>query len=121
MIAPVVPTYLAALAPEGFDFKLVDMLVGDEVDYDEPCDLVGIAVRTPLADSAYQIADEFIQRDVPVVLGGPHVTAFPLEANQHATAVVVGESFYLKTGTGLTVSSPPGVAPSGASSALSCF
>ena len=92
MIAPVVPTYLAALAPEGFDFKLVDVLVGDEVDYDEPCDLVGIAVRTPLADAAYQIADEFIQRDVPVVLGGPHVTAFPLEANQHATAVVVGEA-----------------------------
>ncbi|MFC1892572.1 hypothetical protein ACFLYR_00830 [Chloroflexota bacterium] len=37
--------YLAALAPEGVDFKLVDMVSGDPVDYDEPCDLVGITVN----------------------------------------------------------------------------
>ncbi|MFC1893786.1 radical SAM protein, partial [Chloroflexota bacterium] len=37
--------YLSALAPEGIDFKLVDMALGDSVDYDEPCDLVGITVK----------------------------------------------------------------------------
>ena len=85
-------TYLAALAPEGVDFKLVDMAFGDPVDYDEPCDLVGITVHTPVADAAYDVADEFIKKGIPVVLGGPHVTAFPLEASQHATTVAVGEA-----------------------------
>jgi len=54
--------YLAALAPEGVDFKLVDMALGDPVDYDEPCDLVGITVHTPVADAAYSVADEFIKK-----------------------------------------------------------
>jgi len=84
--------YLAALAPEGVDFKLVDMALGDPVDYDEPCDLVGITVKTPLADAAFSVADEFIKKGVPVALGGPHITAFPLEASQHATTVVIGEA-----------------------------
>jgi len=84
--------YLAALAPEGVDFKLVDMAFGDPVDYDEPCDLVGITVRTPVADAAFSVADEFIKKGVPVALGGPHFTAFPLEASQHATTVVIGEA-----------------------------
>ena len=88
----VAPIYLAALAPEGVDFKLVDMALGDPVDYDEPCDLVGITVYTTGADAAFSIADEFIRKGVPVALGGPHITVFPLEASQHATTVVIGEA-----------------------------
>ena len=89
---PVVPTYLAALTPEDVNIKLTDMLGGDEVDYNEPYDLVAITVRTPLADVAYQVADEFRQKGTPVVLGGPHATALPLEASQHANAVAIGEA-----------------------------
>jgi radical SAM superfamily enzyme YgiQ (UPF0313 family) len=85
-------TYLAALAPEGIDFKLVDMALGDPADYDDPCDLAGITVKTALADAAYSVADEFIKKGIPVALGGPHITAFPHEASQHATTVVIGEA-----------------------------
>jgi radical SAM superfamily enzyme YgiQ (UPF0313 family) len=68
------------------------MFYGDEIDYDADCDLVGITVRTPLAVIAYDIADKFVAQGKQVVLGGPHIFAFPQEARQHASAVVIGEA-----------------------------
>ena len=38
------------------------------------------------------MADAFRRRRVPVVMGGPHATALPEEAAEHADAVVVGEA-----------------------------
>jgi radical SAM superfamily enzyme YgiQ (UPF0313 family) len=90
-VMPLAPTLLAALTPSHHDVALVDMFVGDEVDYDSEPDVVAITVRTPLAGIAYQIADHFIARGKKVILGGPHVFALPLEAKGHATAVAIGE------------------------------
>ena len=45
-----------------------------------------------LANRAYQIADRFRVRGVPVVLGGIHPTVMPEEAALHADAVCVGEA-----------------------------
>ena len=39
---------------------------------------------------AYQLADHFRKRGITVVLGGPHVTLMPQEAQQHADAICVG-------------------------------
>ena len=53
-------TLLAALTPEEHQVTLVDMFMGDAVDYESDADLVAITVRTPLAVTAYEIADNFL-------------------------------------------------------------
>jgi radical SAM superfamily enzyme YgiQ (UPF0313 family) len=91
-VMPLAPTLLAALTPPGHEVKLVDMVFGDQVDYDATCDLAALTVRTPLAVKAYEIADRFRARGIPVVLGGPHIFTFPAEAKAHATSVAIGEA-----------------------------
>ncbi len=54
--------------------------------------MVGISVMTCYAPRAYQLADEFRKRGVPVVLGGVHPTYCPDEALQHCDAIVTGEA-----------------------------
>ena len=90
-VMPLAPTLLAALTPQEYEISLIDMFYGDEIDYDSDCELVAITVRTPLADVAYEIADKFTARGKTVVLGGPHIFAYPNEAKGHAAAVAIGE------------------------------
>jgi radical SAM superfamily enzyme YgiQ (UPF0313 family) len=90
-VMPLAPCLLAALTPKEHEVSVVDMFMGDRVDYDADIDVVAITVRTPLAAIAYEIADNFLQRGKKVVLGGPHIFAFPEEAKRHATAVAIGE------------------------------
>lgn len=91
-VMPLALTLLAALTPDEHDVSLVDMFMGDQVNYESDVDLVAITVRTPLAMVAYETADNFLKRGKKVVLGGPHMFAFPAEAKQHASAVVIGEA-----------------------------
>jgi len=90
-VMPLAPTLLAALTPEEHEVALVDMFMGDTVDYESDVDLVAITVRTPLAPIAYKIADSFRNQGKRVILGGPHIFAFPLEAKGHVDAVAIGE------------------------------
>ncbi len=83
--------YLAALCPEGVDVSIKDDLY-ETIDFNEPCDLVGLTCMSHQATRAYQIADEFRRRGKPVVIGGFHATLAPDEALEHADAVVVGEA-----------------------------
>jgi radical SAM superfamily enzyme YgiQ (UPF0313 family) len=53
-------------------------------------DLVAMTVITGTAPRAYDLAARFRALGVPVVLGGPHVTLVPDDAQPHADAVVVG-------------------------------
>ncbi|MEN3184961.1 MAG: radical SAM protein [Atribacterota bacterium] len=82
---------IAALTPAHHEVRIVDERVED-VNFDEPYDLVGITVMSATAMRAYQIADEFRRRGVKVVLGGIHPTALPEEAKEHADSVVIGEA-----------------------------
>jgi radical SAM superfamily enzyme YgiQ (UPF0313 family) len=82
---------LAGITPAGIDISITDELVGP-IDFDREVDLVGITVNTKTAVRAYEIADEFRNRSVPVVLGGIHPTTVPHEAIQHADALVIGEA-----------------------------
>lgn len=84
-------TLLAALTPDKHEVTLVDMFMGDPVEYESEVDIVAITVRTPLAVAAYEIADEFLKREKKVILGGPHTFALPEEAKSHASAVAIGE------------------------------
>ena len=62
------------------------------VDATIAADLVGITSHTPSAHHAYGLAAQFRGRGVPVVLGGPHVTLMPDEAQDHADVIFVGEA-----------------------------
>jgi radical SAM superfamily enzyme YgiQ (UPF0313 family) len=83
--------YLAALTPPPWQVDHVDEEV-DPIDFDARADLVGITFHTPSAQHAYEIADRFRARGIPVVLGGPHVTLVPQEAAGHADVIFVGEA-----------------------------
>lgn len=83
--------YLAGLAPSNVDIELIDMMYGDVPGYKNQADLVAIHVRTPVATTAFGIADEFRRRGVKVVMGGPHPTLLPEECKGHSDAVCIGE------------------------------
>ena len=59
---------MAALVPDDIEVKLIDMLIGDRVNYEKSVDLVGITCRTPVAEVAYDISDRFRAKGVTVVL-----------------------------------------------------
>ena len=82
---------LAAYTPPDVEIEIRDENV-DKLDFDAPVDLVGITALTSSAPRAYEIADTFRARGVPVVLGGVHPTLLPDEAKAHADAVVLGEA-----------------------------
>jgi radical SAM superfamily enzyme YgiQ (UPF0313 family) len=82
---------IAAYTPKSWDIELVDEAVKD-VDFDAPCDLVGLSVMTCYAPRAYEIAAEFRKRGKPVVLGGVHPTYCRSEALEHCDAIVCGEA-----------------------------
>jgi radical SAM superfamily enzyme YgiQ (UPF0313 family) len=82
---------LAALIPQKHDICLVYELFQD-IDFDEPVDLVGLTSNTTSVYRAYEIADEFRRRNIPVVMGGIHVSAVPDEALEHADTVIIGEA-----------------------------
>ena len=88
---PLTLTTLAALVPPDIPhvLTLVDEGISD-VPADLEADLVGITVITGTAMRAYQLADRFRDCGISVVLGGPHVTLVPDDAQPHADAIVVG-------------------------------
>jgi radical SAM superfamily enzyme YgiQ (UPF0313 family) len=88
---PLTLTTLAALAPSelDIDFTLYDEGAGD-VPLDLDADLIGMTVITGSARRAYELADHFRAHGKAVVLGGPHVTLLPQEAQAHADAICVG-------------------------------
>jgi radical SAM superfamily enzyme YgiQ (UPF0313 family) len=82
---------IAAYTPDSWEVDLVDEAVED-IDFDAPCDMVGLSIMTCYAPRAYEIAKEFRKRGKTVVLGGVHPTYCPDEALQHADAIVCGEA-----------------------------
>ena len=85
---------LAALTPPDVKISFTDdLLTPIDLNRDlKEVDLVGITVLTKTALRAYQIADAYRKKGVPVVLGGIHPSALPEEAKGHADAVVIGEA-----------------------------
>ena len=89
-IGVALPT-LAALTPAEHDVVIVDENM-EAINFDQPCDIVGITAMTQQAARAYAIADEFRTRHRFVILGGIHASVMPEEALAHADTVVVGEA-----------------------------
>jgi len=89
---PLTLTTLAALVPEELEaeVRLIDEGIQEVDPAAVEADLVGLTAITGTAPRAYELAARFRERGIPVVLGGPHVTLIPEDAQPHADAVVVG-------------------------------
>ncbi len=81
---------IAALTPKDIDIHFQDERF-EGITY-EDSDLVGISVETYTARRAYDIADKFRAKGIPVILGGIHTTLIPDEAKEHADSVVIGDA-----------------------------
>jgi len=90
---PLTLTTLAALVPEELNAELILI---DEGVQEVPAataldvDLVGLTVITGTAPRAYELAGRFRRQGITTVLGGPHVTLIPEDAEVHSDAIVVG-------------------------------
>ena len=90
--APLTLTTLAALIPRDLNagVEILDEGVED-LDVDRiDADLVGITSTTGNSVRAYELARALRARRIPVVIGGPHATLVPDEAQPHVDCVVVG-------------------------------
>jgi len=88
---PLTFAVLKGLTPPQHEVELFDDRF-EAIPFDNPVDLVAINTEIYTARRAYEIADRYRRRDVPVVLGGYHATMIPEEAAAHADAVVVGDA-----------------------------
>jgi radical SAM superfamily enzyme YgiQ (UPF0313 family) len=82
---------IAALTPPGFEVKIIDENV-ETIDFDEPCDLVGITGFLTQFYRAEEIAAEFSRRGIPVVCGGPSVSLSPERWKPFADVLIIGEA-----------------------------
>ena len=83
---------LAALTPKRHDVRYLE--VPDPASLPalpDGFDLVALSSYSAQILEAYALADRYREAGVPVVMGGPHVTALPGEALEHCDAVVAGE------------------------------
>ncbi len=82
---------LAALTPKKFEvaYKEIADLKSETAlpDYD----LVAISSFSAQIYEAYELANQYRRRNIPVVMGGLHVSSLPEEAKAHCTSVIIGE------------------------------
>jgi radical SAM superfamily enzyme YgiQ (UPF0313 family) len=83
---------LAGIQPEEHEYIYYDI---DDIrtlpELPDDLDLVAISSFSAQIFEAYQLADYYRNIEIPVVMGGLHVTVLPEEALRHADAVVIGE------------------------------
>jgi radical SAM superfamily enzyme YgiQ (UPF0313 family) len=82
---------LAAFMPPQYEIKIIDESIS-KINFEEYFDLVLITCMTHTAPRAYSIATEFKIRNIPVIMGGVHVTMVPEEAILFCDSVVIGEA-----------------------------
>ncbi|MEO1981452.1 MAG: cobalamin-dependent protein [Fuerstiella sp.] len=82
---------LAALIPDDInaDVVCIDEGIAD-VDLNLQADLIGMTVITGTANRTYELSRHFRDHGITVILGGPHVTLVPDDAQPHADSIVVG-------------------------------
>ena len=89
--SPLTLPTLAALIPDNIEHELTLFDEGiEDIPPDLDADVVGITVITGTAKRSYELAQQLRIRGITVVLGGPHVTLVPDDAQPHADAIVVG-------------------------------
>ena len=79
----------AAITPQEHTVTLINERY-EPVDTTKEYDVVLVNFTTPTAPRAYELADAFRARHIPVVMSGIHASAAPQEAKEHADAVLLG-------------------------------
>ena len=83
---------LAALTPPDIEVEYREIAeLRDPATLPGDFDLVAISSFTAQANESYRVADHYVARGVPVVMGGLHTTVAPEEALAHGITAVVGE------------------------------
>ncbi len=83
---------LAGLTPSDVETDYIEVPDLGEIAYvPREYDAVAISSYTAQIKDAYRLADRYRALGTTVVLGGPHVTARPDEAANHADVLVLGE------------------------------
>lgn len=90
---------LAGMTPAHHDIHYIEVPdlhqnVSDKstaVCFSDTFDLVAISSYSAQIDEAYELALRYRSSGTPVVIGGPHVTALPHEAQKYCTSVIRGE------------------------------
>src|SRR5271156_5692765 len=80
----------ACIPRDQYEVVLTDENI-ETIDFDLRADLVGISAMTSYVNRGYEIAGQFREKGIPVVMGGVHPSFMPQEALQHCDAVVIGE------------------------------
>ncbi len=81
---------IASLTPDNWEISLCDENFTQF--YYQEADLVGITAFTATAPRAYEIAKIYRKKDIPVVMGGFHITMCPDEALHFTDSIVIGEA-----------------------------
>src|SRR3989304_4262527 len=76
LMPPLALATVSALTPPDYEVTIVDEAV-TPIDYDVPCDLVGITGYTIHQERMATIAAEFRKRGVFTVGGGPYCSSHP--------------------------------------------
>jgi len=90
---------LASLAPPGVEIRTINEHT-QVIDFDEKADLIAISCMVTHATRAYEIADEFRSRGIPVVMGGYHpfmMNQFQTEEEvlKHVDSICISEGDYI--------------------------
>jgi radical SAM superfamily enzyme YgiQ (UPF0313 family) len=80
---------LAAITPKKHNVTVLTERYS-KIDFYKKYDIININYTTSTSPRAYEIADEFRKRGIPVVLSGLHASALPEEAKKHADSVLLG-------------------------------
>lgn len=83
---------LAGMTPKKFAVEYREILdLKNAGPLPEDYDLVAITSLSAQILEAYHVADFYRSKNIPVVMGGLHVTSVPEEALEHCTSIVIGE------------------------------
>jgi radical SAM superfamily enzyme YgiQ (UPF0313 family) len=82
---------IAALLPKDIDVLMYDDRI-EKIPFDEPTDAVMITVETYTAKRAYEIADEYMARKIPVIMGGLHAKLATDEIMGHCSCTISGDA-----------------------------
>uniref|UniRef100_UPI003563F4C0 B12-binding domain-containing radical SAM protein n=1 Tax=Pontiella sp. TaxID=2837462 RepID=UPI003563F4C0 len=83
---------LAGMTPDHHDIRYIEVPdLAAEPNEPELFDLVAISSYSAQINEGYELARRYREAGIPVVMGGPHVTALPHEARKYCTSVIIGE------------------------------
>ncbi len=80
---------LAKLTPKGHEVIIINENIED-IDFDDPADLVAITVTVDVMNRAQQISKEFQKRGVSTIAGGIHITSDPESSKGFFDAICIG-------------------------------